>query len=427
MIDYIFKNVTLVPMIGDDVIYNACVGIDGSHIAFVRATDQPGTQAQRIIDGTGKILMPGLYNCHAHSPMSLMRGYAGEKNLQDWLFNYIFPAEAKFTPDMVYAGAMLSIAEMISSGTVSFTDMYFYIPFIAQAVYETGMKANISNAMTALNDVDYHNSRCYQESLELLKNFHGKGDNRVKLDASIHAEYTSGPSAWRDVVEFAQKHDLRMHVHLSETKSEHEECKERHGKTPTAVFADNGVFDTPTTAAHCVWIEDEDCDILFRHRVNVAHNPVSNLKLASGIAPVTKMRAKGVEVVVGTDGVSSNNSHDLFEEIKMTCLLQKYLTNDPTAMPALDALKMATVGGASSQGRNSGAILPGREADLILIDTDNARQQPINDPIANLAYNTTGRDVCLTMANGKILYENGEFLTLDIERALRLIKEAKVY
>jgi 5-methylthioadenosine/S-adenosylhomocysteine deaminase len=212
-----------------------------------------------------------------------------------------------------------------------------------------------------------------------------------------------------------------MHVHLSETITEHEGCIKQYGGTPAALFAKHGVFDVPTTAAHGVWVTPRDIEILAEKGVTIAHCPISNLKLASGLAPVVAMKKAGVNVAIGTDGCSSNNSHDLFEELKMASILQKYGTDDPTAMPAIETLRMATVNGAIAQGREheSGILREGMDADLIVVDFHTPANAISHDPAISLAYSTVGRDVCLTMVRGKILYENGEFYTIDIEKVLR--------
>jgi 5-methylthioadenosine/S-adenosylhomocysteine deaminase len=260
-----------------------------------------------------------------------------------------------------------------------------------------------------------------------LRDFHNQGDGRIKADASIHGVYTSFAPTWRQVTEFASEHRLNMHVHLSETKTEHENCIQAYGMTPAQVFARHGVFDTPTTAAHCVWVSDEDMDILAAKGVTAAHNPYSNLKLASGVAPVKRMHEKGINVTLGTDGMASNNSHDLFEEIKLSSCLQKYAACDPTAAPALEVLKTATINGAKAQGRQneSGILQEGFDADMVLLDFDNPRQTVCHNPVLNLAYSTSGRDVVMTLCQGRVLYENGEYKTLDIEKILHDAREAQ--
>lgn len=422
MLDILFKNITVVTMVpGEPAAREACVGVASGKLAYVGAEGEAPT-AKRTIGGKGKVLIPALYNCHCHTPMSLLRSCASDLSLQPWLFEHIFPAEAKFTKDMPYVGAMLSIAEMVASGTACLTDMYFGLDGIAAAAAETGVKINLSNAVVAMDcdNFDFHGDVCYKESMSVMNRYHNACGGRIKVDASIHAEYTSNGDVWLQVAEFAREHGLHMHVHLSETRLEHEQCKERHGVTPARALAAHHVFDVPATAAHCVWVEDGDIDILARHGVSVAHNPVSNLKLASGVAPVLKMLEKGVNVTLGTDGMASNNSHDLFEEIKTASIVQKGMSGDPTALPAYEALKLATVNGAAAQGRQneSGMIRAGFDADIVMLDFLSPRQAVCSDPVANLAYSVTGRDVALTMCQGKILYENGDYKTLDIEKVL---------
>ncbi len=419
--DVLFKDITVITMDGiSPVKTNTCVGVKDGKISYI-GEYKPDFSPKRVINGTDKVLIPGLYNCHSHTPMSLLRGYANDLNLQDWLFNHIFPAEAKITGEMVYTGALLSIAEMIASGTISYTDMYFRIDMIAKAACESGVKVNLSNAIVALDNPDYVYERdnCYSETLHVIENYHGKFGGRIIADAGIHAEYTSYPKAWHQVVDFAGKNNLNLQVHLSETMFEHYECVKKYEKTPARILSENGVFDVPATAAHCVWVTDEDIEILAAKNVTATHCPVSNLKLACGIAPVEKMLKKGVNVAFGTDGVASNNSTDLFEEIKLGCILQKAITSDPTVVPAVQALKMATVNGAKAQGRaHCGMIKEGFDADIVMLDFHSPRQTVCYDPLAHTVYSVTGRDVALTMCQGKILYENGEYKTIDVEKVM---------
>jgi 5-methylthioadenosine/S-adenosylhomocysteine deaminase len=421
--DILFKNATIVTMNPDaPVLYNTDLGICGGKITFAAAN------AKRTIDCTNKVLMPGLYNCHTHAGMTLFRGFANDRSLEDWLFNHLIPAESKLTPQLVRTGTLLAMAEMLSSGTIAFSDMYCHMDFVAQAAHETGMLANISNGVVGMDKDNFDFYKCNEflqtaRALEAGYEEHG----RVKIEASIHGCYTSYPPAWAQIMRWARENNLRMHVHLSETKFEHENCVKNYGASPTQVFAEHGVFDVPCVAAHGVWATDGDIEILREKNVTVAHNPLSNLKLASGLAPAAKMLAKGVNVALGTDGVASNNSHDLFEEMKMASLLQKYITNDPTALPALETLKMATTHGARAQGRahESGMIAEDYDADVILLDFNNPRQTVCYDPLLSLAYSTGGRDVDMTLCRGQILYEKGEYKTIDIERILHDARKAK--
>lgn len=431
--DILFKNAIVVTMNPNAPILScADLGIKNRKIAYLSCENGtpsvPSEKPKRTIDCTNKVLMPGLYNCHSHAGMTLFRGYANDRTLEDWLFNYLIPAESKLTPQLVRTGTMLAMAEMLSSGTVAFSDMYCYMDTVAQAADEVGMLANICNGVVGMDEgFDFYKCNEYIQTMRSLEAGYDKKDGRIKTDASIHGVYTSHPPTWEKAVKFAQKHKLQMHVHLSETKREHENCVKTYGLTPTQVFAKHGVFDVPCLAAHGVWATDEDIEILAEKNVTVAHNPLSNLKLASGIAPVIKMQEKGVNVALGTDGVASNNSHDLFEEIKMASLLQKYITNDTKTLPAAAALKMATINGAKAQGRahESGMLAQGYDADILLIDFNNPRQTMCYDPILNLVYSTSGRDVEMTICRGRVLYEKGEFTTIDIEKTLHDAREAK--
>ena len=420
MLDIIIKDCTVVTM--DDekrVLEHAFLGVKDGKIVFL-SEQAPEEGAKKVIDGKNKIAMPGLINTHSHAAMAIMRGYADDYALQDWLYHYVFPAEAKLTPDAVYWGMQLAMAEMLAGGTVSITDMYMYLPDMARSVCDAGLYGNLSNGAMCFQPKDY----CFDkdgvtaQNRLSLRDYHGFGQGRVRIDASIHAEYTSFPQLWRDFSGFAKENGMNMHIHLSETKKEHEECIARWGKTPAAVLAENGVFDVRTTAAHCVWVTEEDQALLKEHNVTVAHNPVSNLKLASGVAPIAKMLKNGLRVALGTDGVCSNNNHDLFEEIKLAAILQKGVTGDPQVISAYDALFMATRAGAYAQSREHslGQLKEGFDASLILVDTDRPNLMPVHHPMSTLAYSAHGSDVSLTMVRGKVLYENGVYTTIDLEQ-----------
>ena len=420
MLDTLIKNVTAVTMDDEKNLFaNAFIGIKGGKITYV-GTELPAEPAETVIDGEGRIAMPGLVNTHSHAAMSLMRGYADDYVLQEWLNDHVFPIEGKLVGDDVYWAMLWTQAEMLATGTIAYTDMYMHLPKMAEAAVDGGLYANVSNGAMCFDPAGYHfdTDSVMAQNREVLEKYHGADNGRVKLDVSIHAEYTSFPGLWQDFSHFAKENGLNMHIHLSETRSEHENCVEKYGKTPTAILAENGVFDTRTTAAHCVWITEEDMAILKEKNVTVAHNPVSNLKLASGIAPVAKMFEKGVRVALGTDGVCSNNNHDLFEEIKLAALLQKGENYDPRLMPAYRALWMATRAGAFAQGREQeiGQLTAGFDASLILIDTEKPGLYPVHNPVSTLAYSVRGGDVSLTMIRGKVLYENGRYTELDIEQ-----------
>lgn len=419
MLDILFTDITIITMEDDKPVINrGFVGVIGGKIAHVSET-APEEGAARKISGKDKLIMPGLVNTHAHTAMCIMRGYADDYALHDWLYKKIFPVESRLTEQAVLAGVKLGFAEMIRFGTTSVSDMYFYQLAAAKFALECGIRANLSNAVLALSpDFDFETDRAVAELRELLKSFHGADGRRVRADASIHAQYTSTPDVWKKTAKIARDNRLIMHLHLSETKREHEECVAQLGKTPARMFYENGVFGVPVIAAHCTWLSEEDMEICAESGVSCAHNPVSNLKLGSGIARISQMQKLGMNVSLGTDGCCSNNTHDLFEEIKAAALLQKGTTGDPTVLNAYSALKLATVNGAKAQGRENeiGRIREGFDADLIVIDLDAPHLYPVFDPLSTVVYGARGSDVCMTVVKGKVLYENGEHKTIDIER-----------
>ena len=423
----LFEHVTAVTMDPTaPVLHDAFVLVEGTAIAQVGQT-RPQGQFDRVVDCTGKVMMPGLINAHTHLPMTLMRGYGGGHDLQHWLNDYIFPAEDKLDSASVRAGTLLALAELIAGGVTCVADMYYFCPDIAQAAADSGISANISRSVTCFAPVDDpENYYACRELRELEEQWNGFDHGRIRVDASVHAEYTSfsAPNMWEYLGRYAADHKLGMQVHLSETRSEHLECMARHGgKTPFAVLDDYGVWQNGGLAAHCVWVSQDDMEGMVRRGVTAVHNPVSNLKLASGVAPVPRLLEAGVNVALGTDGVASNNSHDMFEEIKLAALLHKGVSRDPTAVSARQALEMATINGARALGRNTGCIAPGRDADLILLDFTHPGLTPCHDPEENLVYSAHGSDVVMNMARGKVIYENGSFLTLDLEDIRARLKD----
>lgn len=423
----LFEHVTAVTMDPTaPVLHDAFVLVEGTAIAQVGQT-RPQGQFDRVVDCTGKVMMPGLINAHTHLPMTLMRGYGGGHDLQHWLNDYIFPAEDKLDSASVQAGTQLALAELIAGGVTCVADMYYFCPDIAQAAADSGISANISRSVTCFAPVDDpENYYACRELRELEEQWNGFDHGRIRVDASVHAEYTSfsAPNMWEYLGRYAADHKLGMQVHLSETRSEHLECMARHGgKTPFAVLDDYGVWQNGGLAAHCVWVSQDDMEGMVRRGVTAVHNPVSNLKLASGVAPVPRLLEAGVNVALGTDGVASNNSHDMFEEIKLAALLHKGVSRDPTAVSARQALEMATINGARALGRNTGCIAPGRDADLILLDFTHPGLTPCHDPEENLVYSAHGSDVVMNMARGKVIYENGSFLTLDLEDIRARLKD----
>jgi len=416
----LFQNVTAVLM--DDartVLPKAFVAVEGATISYV-GTEKPEGNFDEVIDGTGKVMMPGFVNAHSHVPMTLMRGYGGGCDLHTWLNEYIFPAEAKWDDRSIRAATALGLAEMIASGVTCIADMYDHCDCICEEVVSAGISANIARGTTLFADtLDPSTFPGCVEQMELAEVWHGRNDGQILIDASIHGEYTSNHKLWEWVAGFAKDKGLGVHVHLSETRSEHEECIARHGLTPAAVFEKYGVLDSRTIAAHCVYTTPADWEILTRHGVSAIHNPMSNLKLGSGIAPIAAMRKAGVNVALGTDGVSSNNATDLFADMKLAAILSCGATCDPMATTAWQALEMATVNGARALGRKTGRIAAGYTADLILVDFTKPNLVPCHDVAENLVYSAHGADVCMNMARGKVIYKDGQWLTIDMDRIRR--------
>ncbi len=427
--DTLFTGATVVTMDEDlRVLPHGSVGVTGGKISYLGEAPPPETvQPAERIDATGMVLMPGLINCHTHLPMTILRGAADDYELQTWLNEHIFPREDRLDGRAVKAATLLGIAECLQFGVTSFSDMYYFIDEMAQAAAESGIKASISRGTTMFlgDGFDFEKFPACQELVEMHEKWHGYDNGRIHIEASVHAEYTSTHQLWDALSEFCINEGLRMHVHLSETRSEHESCLEKYGLTPAQVLDCHHVFDVPSLAAHCVWLSDEDMALLARRGVSAVHCPVSNLKLASGIAPVQKMVQAGMNVALGTDGTASNNNLDLFEEIKLAALLAKGKDLDPTALPAPAALLMATACGARAQGREDecGQIREGLDADLILLDFTRPHLIPCHNVLSSLAYSARGGDVVLTMVRGKTLYAGGEFKTIDLPAVVRELND----
>ena len=374
----------------------------------------------REYDGRGKLLMSGFVNAHAHSPMALMRGYGENLKLQDWLTKKIFPFEDHLNHNAVYWGTLLAMAESIQYGIVSTSDMYYFCDDMVRAVADAGAKANISRSLTNFTGEKAESMTSFREMKDLYQNCHNAEQGRIKIDMSLHAEYTSDLQTATALADYAKSiGDTVMHIHVSETGSEHMECIQRHGMTPAAYLQKAGLFDVPALAAHCVYSTDEDIEIFREKGVTVATNPISNMKLASGICDAAKIIRQGVNLAIGTDSVASNNSLDFFEEMKVLAIGNKVSVSDPEVMTPLQVLYAATKGGAKAQGReDTGCMKVGNKADLIVVDLSGPEMHPVHNLIHNLVYSCSGKSVLLTMADGKVLFENGEFLTIDIEKTI---------
>lgn len=414
----LFKNITIVDE-NYEIKENMYVGIVEDRITYI-SSEMPKDNFGRIYEGKGKLLMCGFVNAHGHSPMTLMRGYGENLALQDWLNKRIFPFEDKLDGNAVYWATLLAMAESIRFGIVSSSDMYYFPDEMASAILDSGAKNNMSRSITNFTDAGLWDLDSAKEMKHAYETYHNKGHGRLKVDMSLHAEYTSNPKTAKALAEYTKEIGAIMHVHVSETKSEHEACKERHnGLTPVAYLNKQGILDTPTIAAHCVWIEGEDYETLKEKGVTVASCPVSNMKLASGICNVPELTKQGINVAIGTDSVASNNSLNYIEELKFFATGSKVQLKDPTAITPKETLYAATCGGMKAQGREDcGFMKEGYKADLIVIDISGPHMYPMHNLLNNLIYSASGSDIVMTMVDGNVLYENGEFYTIDVEKTI---------
>lgn len=393
------------------------VGIRDARIAWV-SPEPPREDFGERVNGAGRLLIPGLYNAHTHVAMTLMRGYGEELPLQSWLFDRIFPFEDKLYAEAVYWGSLLGMAEMLATGTVSFTDMYYFCEETAKAALECGIKANIGRGISCFDETKkFHQLPAYTELKELISAYHGAGGGQLRIDVAPHAEYTTRPDILRDAADMAGDYGLRMQIHVSETQKEHLECVGRHGVTPTALLETTGVLEHPLTLAHGVWLTEADMDRLAKRGVTVAHCAKSNLKLGSGIAQAEKLIRRGVSLAIGTDSAASNNTLDMLDEMRVAGLIAKGVACDPSALSASTLLRCGTRGGALSQGREDcGDVAVGYRADVVMLDTTDLGFCPSHAPLSNLLYGAGSRAVCMTVVDGRVLYRNGSYTTLDIER-----------
>ena len=415
----LFKNARLLPEAmpeGSRAEDTVNIVVTDESITYI-GVGMPEEPFDRTIDCKENLLMPAFYNAHCHAAMTLFRGYGEDLPLRRWLDEKILPAEEKLNFRRVYYGSKLAIAEMIRAGVVSFSDMYFFQEATAEAVLEAGVKANIARSIVSFDPgITKETDSRFAESVKLVEQYHGAGDGRLKVDMSLHAEYSNVDACCRYVAEYAKEQGLRMQLHLSETQAEHEACIERHGMTPAAYFASLGVLDVPTTAAHCVYVTDEDIAILKDKGVFPVHNPVSNLKLGSGVMRLRDMLDAGLTVTLGTDGVASNNRLSVLRELQTAAILHKGIHRDPENIRAAQLPALATRNGALSQGREDcGMVAVGMRADLILIDLNAINNIPCYDLATTLAYSANTSNVLLTMCDGRILWENGEYTSIDIE------------
>jgi len=409
-------------------IENGAVAIAGDRIVGVgtRAEIDARFQAKQRLDRPQAILAPGLINTHTHAAMSLFRGIADDLRLQDWLEKYIFPAEAKnVSPDFVRWGTRLGCLEMLLGGTTTFTDMYYFEDVVAETSKEAGMRGVLGETIIGFPVAD---NKTPADALAYTERYLARFRNDPLVVAAVapHALYTNSDETLKASRALADKYHAPLLIHLSETKKENDDTLGARHMTPTKVLDTLGVFGGRTVAAHCVWVDDADMAILKARGVGVAHCPSSNMKLASGAAPVERMLALGIHVGLGPDGpAGSNNDFNMFEEMDLAAKLQKLVTRDPRALPAATALEMATIGGARVLGMEGeiGSLETGKRADMILVRLDRPNAVPLYDAVSQMVYALKADDVRDVMVNGKPVVSDGRMLTLDAKAVLEKAEE----
>jgi 5-methylthioadenosine/S-adenosylhomocysteine deaminase len=406
----------------DTVLQNAEIHIKNGQIAYIgEAAKAPKALAARTVDLHGAVAMPGLVNTHTHLPMTLFRGAADDLPLMRWLNERIWPMEDKLTGEDAYWGSLLSFCEMAAQGVTAFNDMYFFSRDILRAAVQSGMRGLLCRPVV---DNGGKGDQMLSEAIELFREFDGK--NNIRISLAPHAEYTVSKAMFEKLAQTAKAYGMRVHVHVSETMGEHEDCIKRNGLTPIGLMQETGLLDSPVMAAHCVHVSQEDMDIMAQKGVSVLSCPRSNLKLGSGIARVTELLQKGVNVALGTDGAASNNALSVFGEMTLCALLQKGITGDASAIPAHTALRLATFNGAKALGMDAfcGSLETGKAADIAILDTSGYAFCPGSGALADTVYSADGRDVMMTIANGIIIYEKGAATFADIEEVKAKAREA---
>ena len=408
-----------------EVIEEGDVVVEGQTISYAGPKREWQTSFARVINGRGKLLAPGFVNAHGHAAMTLLRSYADDVPLMYWLEKRIWPVESRLKREDVYWGTLLAIVEMLRSGTTTFTDMYFFMTQVAEVVEESGIRAVLARGLVG---VGQQAEKGLEESEQFITRWQDEAAGRITTMLGPHAPYTCPPAYLQKVMRLQEKLNVPVQIHLAETLEEVRRIKEQYGLSPVALLKETGFLERPVIAAHCVHLSSEDIDIMRDYEVHVAHNPGSNLKLGSGIAPVPEMLERGVVVGLGTDGAASNNNLDMLEEMRLAALLHKGSRQDPTVITAHEALQMATKNSARAVFLNDvGMVGAGMKADLIMLDLHKPHLTPRHDLVAHLVYAAQPDDITLVMVDGKILLENGELTTLDEEKIMFQAQERAMY
>jgi len=404
----------------DTEVINGAVAIDNDVITAVGPADEfLDWNPSQTIDAHGGIIMPGLINSHTHAAMTCFRGLADDLQLMTWLNDHIFPAEAKLDDQKVYSGALLACAEMIMSGTTCFCDMYLFEDAVARAAKEAGMRAVVGEVLYDFDSPNYgpiENGFAYTR--KLIDDW--QNDPLITIAVEPHSTYLCAPQLLEEAFGLARSFSLPLVIHLAESKTEVAQIIKRYNRTPVEHLAELGLLGPDVVACHCVELSENDIALLKRFDVKVAHNAESNMKLASGVAPIPRLIHEGICVGMGTDGCASNNDLDLFLEMDSVAKLHKVKALDPTVMDAGTVLKMATTGSARALGldRGTGSLETGKKADLVIIDVNKPHLTPMYNPVSHLVYVASGSDVITSIINGTVVMENGELKTMDLKRVM---------
>ncbi|MCK4424358.1 amidohydrolase [Candidatus Bathyarchaeota archaeon] len=398
---------------------------DGKIVYVGKSSAAADIRAETRIDARGNVAMPGLINCHTHAPMTLFRGLAEDQTLDTWLKETIWPLEAKLKPEDVYAGALLACLEMIKSGTTCFADMYFHEDMVARAVEKSGLRGALAEGINEAGN-EALGEKMLSDGVNFVRSFNGYADGRVTALLGPHAVYSCSPELLAKVRRKASELKAGIHVHLAESKKMAEQIEREQGSSEVEMLDKIGFLETDVIAAHCIELSKKDIQILSKHRVNVAYNPVANMKLGSGTPKIKDLVDYGVNVCLGTDGPASNNTLDMFETVKFAALLQKFMYSNPKILPAYEALKMATINGAKALRleESVGSLEVGKKADVVLIDFSRPHLTPLHDVYASMVYSASGSDVDTVIVDGRILMENRQVKTLDEQAVMEKAEEA---
>ena len=397
----------------DDKIKRANIYIENDKISYIGNRDD--FKSDTIIDGENFLTIPGFVNSHTHVAMTLFRNYGPETDLMTWLNDYIWPLEDKLKAEDVYYGSKLALLEMIKAGTTSFADMYFYCEETARACKEMNMRAQISRGL-AIPDKNFSKIK---ENIDLANTY--KNDELIDIGLGPHAVYTADLDYLNKISDYAQEYKLPIHIHLSETKKENEDCYKKYNMSPTELFEKAGIFKNKTIAAHGVYLSDNDLDIIKENNVSIVHNPSSNLKLSSGFLDLARLIDKGINVCLGTDSASSNNKLSILREMEVSMLVSKLYSSRPISY--IEMLKMATINGAKALGLDKvGMIKESYKADLIMIDINNENHTPYNDILSSLCFSTYESDIKNVIIDGTIVYKDGKFNNIDVENIVSKTK-----